>query len=111
MDILLLLQPVANMELTKGIGDYDLLPNGQAIRSKDKTGKYMFAGVRISKTEIFEKIPEDTFSYLQLMDKAETQGKLYGLIHDGEWHHISTPEDLEQVNQAIANNTYRAKAV
>ena len=111
MDILLLLQPVANMQLTKGIGDYDLLPNGQAIRSKGKNGKYMFAGVRISKTAIFEQIQEETFSYLQLMDKAQTEGKLYGLIHDGEWHHISTPEDLEQVNHAIANTPYRAKAV
>lgn len=101
MDILLLLQPVESMILTEGIGDYDLDENGKALRSTDKTGKYMFAGIRITKPEIFDNTPEDAFSFLQLMDEAQKKGRLYGLVHDGAWHHISTPGDLERVNDAL----------
>lgn len=102
MDILLLLQPIQAMTLTEGIGDYNLSENGQAVRMPDKSGTYMFAGIRITKPEIFENSPDDAFSFLDLMDKAEKQGRLYGLIHDGEWHHISTAEDLERINTALA---------
>lgn len=108
MDILILLQPVTEMTLTEGVGDYDLNESGKAIRRTDKSGAYMFAGIRIAKPEIFEGTPEGAFSFLELMDKAEQEGRLHGLIHDGEWHHISTPEDLDKVNEAMGQTT-RAK--
>lgn len=101
MDILLLLQPVKHMVLTEGVGDYNLNENNQAVRSHDKSGAHMFAGIRITKPEIFNKTTEDAFSFLDLMDKAETEGKLYGLVHEGEWHHISTPGDLDRINASF----------
>ncbi len=101
MDILLLLEPIDNMVLTQSIGDYDIDETGRAIRSKDKTGAYMFTGIRLTKKSIFYDAPDGSFSFLQLMDKAEAQGKLFGVIHKGNWHHISTPQDLENVNEAI----------
>lgn len=101
MDILMLLQPVSSMELTQGIGDYNILPDGRAIRSLNKKGQYMFTSVRINHPRIFENAPVAAFSYLELMDKAQSQGRLYALIHKGDWHHISTPQDLETVQEAI----------
>lgn len=101
MDILILLQRVDQMTLTKGVGDYDLGRDGCAIRSKEKRGQYMFAGVRITKPALFERRKQDIFSFLDLMDEAEKKGRLYGLVHEGTWHHISTPEDLENVNAAL----------
>jgi len=100
MDILILLQPISEMKLTKGIGDYNLDENGRAIRSLDKTGKYMFAGVRIAKSNVTNDIDDDIFSFLHCMDTAQQKQKLYGLVHEGAWHHISTPEDLDNVNAA-----------
>lgn len=101
MDILILLQPVETMTLTQGLGDYDLDDQGRAIRSKDKTGKYMWTSIRINKPEIFDGAPEGAFSYLELLDEAQEKGRLYGIIHDGQWHHISTPDDLHAVNEAL----------
>lgn len=98
MDILLLLQPVDGMTLTGGVGDYDIAPDGRATRRKDKGGSHMFAGVRITTPRIFDRVIGDTYSFLELMDRAEAAGRLYGLIHDGEWHHISTPDDLARVD-------------
>lgn len=105
MDILLLLQPVSAMTLTHGVGDYDIDADGRAIRSLDQTGDYMFGGIRITKISIFDGTPEDeAFSYLQLMDKAQAAGRLHAIVHDGEWHHISTPADLDRVNEAMKSH-------
>ncbi len=101
MDMLLLLQPVDGMSLTNGVGDYHLLENGRAERSKDKSGSHMFAGIRIAHPRIFEGVTDTTFSFLMLMDKAEQQGRLYGIEHDGAWHHISTPAELEAVDRHL----------
>lgn len=101
MDILLLLQPTSTMTLTKGVGDYNLDTSGQAIRTPDKSGNHMFTGIRIVNPAIFKETPDGAFSFLQCMDKAQTQGRLHGISYDGLWHHISTPEDLEAVNQAF----------
>ncbi|GJL85628.1 MAG: mannose-1-phosphate guanylyltransferase [Micavibrio sp.] len=101
MDILLLLQSTDSMKLTKGIGDYHLEPDGRAVRSHTQEGTYMFTSIRINKPEIFDGCAQGAFSYLDLMDQAQKRGRLFGLVHDGNWHHISTPEDLDSVNAAL----------
>ena len=101
MDILMLLQPVSSFSLTEGVGDYDITQTGRARRSKDRTGSHMFTSIRINSPSIFKNAPAGPFSYLKLLDDAEAKGRLYGLEHDGEWHHISTPADLEAVDLAM----------
>ncbi len=59
----------------------------------------MWTSVRLCGPSLFEDTPDDHFSFLELMDRAESRGRLYGLIHDGDWHHISTPADLERVTK------------
>jgi len=104
MDILLLLQPISTMHFTQGIGDYTISPDGRATRSLDQTGTHMFTSLRINHPRIFDDAPKGAFSYRDLMDKTEAEGRLYGLKHQGHWHHISTPEDLQRVNAALARD-------
>ena len=99
MDILILLQPVETMTTSKGVGDYTLAPNGLAKRSLDQTGTHMFTSMRINHPRIFDSAPDMPFSYLDLLDKAQAQGRLYGVTHHGVWHHISTPDDLSAVRK------------
>lgn len=101
-DILLLLQSVSAMTLTGGVGDY----NGDGInaaRALDKKGQYMFTGLRIVHPRVFDypQANPDIFSFLDLMDEAEKQGRLQYVVHDGDWHHISTPADLAAVDAAF----------
>ena len=107
MDILTLLMPVDHMVLTHGVGDYDLDPDGRVRRSFDKTGAHMFTNIRINRPEIFADAPDGPFSFLTLMDRAQAAGRFYGLVHDGDWHHISTPQELERVNAALGKNTFK----
>ncbi len=98
MDILLFLLPKSQAGLTEFVGDYDLHADGQVVRSPQKRGDHMFAGVRIAKPSIFDHAPEGAFSFLRLMDEAQEKGRLFGIAHDSSWYHISTPEDLMAVN-------------
>jgi MurNAc alpha-1-phosphate uridylyltransferase len=102
MDILILLQPVSSMNLTRGVGDYDIKPDGRAVRSKGKSGTHMFTSMRINHPRIFAGLTGAPSSYLPLLDKAEQQGRLFAIEHSGDWHHISTPEDLKAVNAAFS---------
>ena len=103
-DILLLLQDKNEMSLTQGVGDYNLKGNQNAVRALDKTGQYMFGGIRIVSPHMFDNASNGAFSFLELMDKAEQDGRLKAIVHDGDWHHISTPQDLEQVNAVFAQH-------
>lgn len=104
MDILLLLQPTSSMHMTGAVGDYTVDAQGRAKRSKDRSGDYMFAGIRIAHPRVFDGSPDGAFSFLSLMDKAESEGRLYAVIHEGNWYHISTPEDLAEVDAAFRAN-------
>lgn len=98
MDILMLLQPIETMAVTKGVGDYNINPDGRALRSLDQSGTHMFTSIRINSAHIFDSAPDGAFSYLTLMDQAQEAGRLYAISHEGDWHHISTPDDLNSVN-------------
>ncbi len=102
MDVFTLMCPVSAMMLSKGVGDYDLLDGGRVRRSFDKTGTYMWTNIRLNHPHIYQGIDKEAFSFLELMDKAEEKGRLYALEHAGQWHHVSTPEDLMAVNVHIA---------
>ncbi len=102
MDILVLLQPVEKMHLTQGVGDYHLGQDGRITRAHDQNGAYMFTGLRINAPHIFKDAPRGSFSYLKLLDEAQSRGRLFGLAHEGAWHHISTPVDVRALNDAMA---------
>ncbi len=98
MDIFTFMQPVESMSVTKGVGDYDFLDDGKVHRSLDKSGTHMWTNIRLNHPRIYQGIDKEAFSFLELMDEAERKGRLYALEHEGEWHHISTPEDLTAVD-------------
>ncbi|MCB1539233.1 MAG: nucleotidyltransferase family protein [Rhodospirillales bacterium] len=98
MDILLLLQPLETMTLTPGIGDYDLT-DGLPRRAPDKSGAYMWTSARILNPRIFDSAPDGPFSFRDLMDAAQTKGRLAARVHKGVWHHLTTPADIAAVER------------
>ena len=100
-DILLLLQSCKSMQMTEAVGDYDL-KNDMATRALNKDGIYMFAGVRVCMPNILKSYPLEKFSFLKCMDDAQARNRLGGVVHKGDWYHISTPSDLEDVNRELS---------
>lgn len=103
MDMLLLLQELGTMRPTAGTGDYDIDQQGKIHRSLAQKGLYAWTSVRIIKNKsLFEGMPEGPFSFRDMLDAAEARGRLYGTIHDGQWHHLTTPADVGTVDLYFA---------
>lgn len=95
MDALLLLYPVFRLTSYMGHGDYHVDGNGIAQRRAElEVSPYIFAGVQVLHPRLFQNTPEGAFSLNTLYDKAESEGRLYAQVHDGDWYHVGTPEEL-----------------
>lgn len=95
MDALLLLQPAAAVAAYTGMGDYFLDQLGKAARRRERqVAPFVFTGIQLLHPRLFEDAPQGPFSLNRLYDRAEAAGRLFGLVHGGEWFHISTPESL-----------------
>ena len=100
-DVLLLLVPKGNAwGHDSANGDYALAPTGQLVRLSSPEAPYVYAGLQITKPELYaDPALGDRFSNLKIFDAAQAKGKLYGLVHDGGWFHFSTPQSLDLFHQ------------
>ena len=105
MDLLLLLHTTKDLPEYAGRGDYYLPPGSDKPVFKantDEAANFIFAGPRIVHPRLFKDTNPGAFSFLELFHKAEKAGKLSGHRHDGDWHHVGTPEALEDTNRILA---------
>ena len=109
MDALLLLQPVAAAIGYAGAGDYRREADGRLRRrAPEETAPFLFAGVQILHPRLFEGAPGGAFSLNLLYDKAQAAGRLYGIVHDAEWFHVGTPDDLAAAEEYLARRAGRS---
>jgi len=103
MDALLLLQPTASAVGYDGKGDFFLDPTGVPRRRQGgEVAPFLFSGVQILHPRLFEGCPAGKFSLNLLYDRALDEGRLFGLIHDGRWFHVGTPDALPEVEARLA---------
>ena len=100
MDTLLLLQGTVGAIGYDGAGDYFIEPEGERLgllrRRREGAGApFVFTGIQLLHPRLFDPAPGGRFSLNLLYDAALARGRLFGLVHDGEWFHIGTPEGLE----------------
>ncbi|MDP2330786.1 MAG: nucleotidyltransferase family protein [Reyranella sp.] len=104
MDALLLLHPLATAigREEKDRGDYYLEPDGHARhRGNAETAPYLFASISVCEPRLFNGTSEGPFSLLKLWNRAEAAGRLYGLVHDGDWFHVGTPAALADAERVL----------
>ena len=102
MDGLLLLIRTTQVDGAVGRGDFMLDPLGRLRRPRERElAPYLFGGVQILSPRLFDGSPEGPFSLNRLYDRAIESGRLYGLVHDGMWFHLSTPQDLESAAEQL----------
>jgi len=51
---------------------------------------------------LFDGAPGGAFSLNRLYDRAEAAGRLWGIVHDGAWYHVGTPEQRQHAEAEIA---------
>ena len=95
MDALLLLHSTVNAYGYSGKGDFNSDPSGRlSRRPESEIVPWLFTGIQILKPEVLLKMPEGPFSLNLVYDHLLETKRLYGVIHDGEWFHVGTPQGL-----------------
>ena len=102
MDALLLLAPSDSLGYD-GRGDFHLAPDGRLTRREPGgTAPHVYAGVSILRAADFADTPDDAFSLNLIFDRATEGGRLFGLVLDGEWLHVGTPEAIGAAEARLA---------
>ena len=105
MDGLLLLQPTENAVGYDGAGDFNIDATDRVRRrAEGETASLVFMGVQLLHPRLFEKCVVARYSLNRLYDQALAAGRLYGLVHDGDWFHVGTPEDLAVTERLMRTN-------
>ena len=104
MDALLLLHPLETAigREAKDRGDYFLDSGGRARhRGAADSAPYIFASVSVCDARLLQDSPDGPFSLLKLWNRAEAAGRLFGLVHDGQWFHVGTPHALAEAETVL----------
>lgn len=109
MDALLLVMATTKSVGYDGRGDYFMDPVGHLKRrGESQIAPYVFAGVQIVKPGLFAMdTPDGAFSTNRVWDRAQAAGRLFGVVHDGAWFHIGTPDALAESEELLADGGMR----
>jgi MurNAc alpha-1-phosphate uridylyltransferase len=102
MDVLLMLMSAPRSDYYDGPGDFLMDPAGRlSFRPDRRVVPYVYAGLHIASPRLFDGAPEGSFRLTKLWRQAEAHGRLFGLVHDGAWFHIGTPDAVEAANSQL----------
>ncbi len=105
MDALLLLVTRDRAIGFDGPGDFFLNEDGRLVRRGERpSAPYVYAGLQMVTPALFDGAPDGAFSLNRLYDKAVARGRLFGLVHDGAWYHVGTPEALKDADRILATS-------
>lgn len=80
-------------------GDFYLDATGQVHPHGD--GKKTFAGISLLHRSLVGQAPATENRLAPVLKAAMSQGQVTGLLHQGEWQDIGTPERLEALDQQL----------
>lgn len=102
MDALLLLSEFVDSIGYDGRGDFDMDKEGRLSRRKERSvSPFAYAGAAILHPRLFNSAPEGAFSLNRLFDEALEAGRLYGVLMEGIWLHVGTPDAIAAAERAV----------
>lgn len=105
MDVLLLLVPLARATGYDGRGDFHMDPAGQVRkRGEHRIAPYVFSGVQLLSKSLFAGEPVEPFSMWRVWDRAFAAGRVFGLVHQGLWFHVGTPQAVTETEALLADS-------
>lgn len=105
MDGLLLLSGLVSAVGYDGKGDFVMDADGRlARRGEREVAPFAYVGGAILHPRLFEDAPAGAFSLNRLFDAAIERGTLFGMLMEGIWLHVGTPEAIEAAERAIRDS-------
>ena len=102
MDMALLCVPLERTTGHNGKKDFQLDADGSLSRYVDGDNPVVYAGAIVLHSSLLDDAPGDAFNLNIYFDKAIENGRLFGLVMDGEWITVGTPEALPEAEAVIA---------
>lgn len=104
MDVLLLVHPTVAATGYAGDGDFFMDIEGRLVRrGETEIAPFVFTGSQILSPAAFDGLEPGAFSLNRVYDRALERGRLFGIRHDGAWHHVGTPDGFERVSRLYAH--------
>ncbi|MEM6439956.1 MAG: nucleotidyltransferase family protein [Pseudomonadota bacterium] len=107
MDALLLLARRGAARAYTRAGDFELGHDGRPSRRRGRTAPLVYTGAQIIRPGVFGAGPEGPFSTNLIWDALLARGRLFAIVHDGEWVDVGTPEGLAEAEAAISESAAR----
>lgn len=89
----------------KGLGDFHRNAAGALTRRGAAEGAgppYVFTGAQILTPGAFDDAPAGAFSTNVVWDRLIEDGRLFGVVHEGAWVDVGTPEGVSLAEAALA---------
>ena len=105
MDALLLMVPLARAHNHRGQGDFHLDANGR-ITGRRKPGRlapFVYTGIQILSPRVLADAPEGAFSTMLFWERAILAGRAYGMVHQGLWFDVGTPDAIAKTEAMLAD--------
>jgi MurNAc alpha-1-phosphate uridylyltransferase len=104
MDACLLVTPTAEALGFDGPGDFFMAADGRlSFRGDAPTAPYAFAGVQIFKPALVDGEAATIFSTSGIWRRLAAEGRLSGVVLDGEWMHVGDPEARDAAERRLAS--------
>ncbi|MEL6299613.1 MAG: nucleotidyltransferase family protein [Pseudomonadota bacterium] len=105
MDALLLVTPTETCLGYDGRGDFVMDAAGRlSRRAAAATAPLVFTGASIAHPRLFDETPDGAFSLNVVWDRAIAAGRVFGVVMEGVWMHVGTPEAVAEAEDRLRND-------
>ncbi|MFB9953326.1 nucleotidyltransferase family protein [Rhizobium puerariae] len=102
MDMAMLCVRIEDTTGHNGVNDFSMSADGGLTRYRDDpSNPVVYAGAFAMQPSFLEDAPTDPFNINTYFDRAIARGRLYGMVLDGHWLTVGTPEAIGEAEETI----------
>ncbi len=102
MDMALLCVRIKDTTGHNGKNDFSLGPDGRLTRYRDDpSNPVVYAGAIVMRPALLDDAPEEAFNLNIYFDKAIARGRLFGMMMEGHWLTVGTPDAIDDAEETI----------